>query len=179
LYPPRLSLTLRPRLRLRLLLLAPPAWPLDTAWSTRLVALDNMAKTLTTASAYISTLGGGHFMCKHVAEALAMAGRQMAVARALGDDRLLARCHVHVVYAFIQAGRFRSAMARLRVLRRVAARMGDTVLAAMVGAGVRYCRATHGLWASGTLDEVQPSAEDARNDELYRQRLVPLRLPAA
>ena len=90
------------------------------AWSGRLVRLDNAVKMLNTANAFISTLGGGHFLCKHVGAALALAAAQMRVARLLGDDRLLARCRVHTVYAFVQVGRFRTAMRILRGLEATA-----------------------------------------------------------
>jgi hypothetical protein len=153
---------------------APAAHPLDTAWSTRLVRLDNMVKALVSANAYISTLGGGHFLCRHIKDAMRLARAQMCVARALGDPQLEARCHVHLIYAWIQTGRFRTAMRRLKVLDQYAARTGDDGLAAMVVAGTRYCRKTAELVLSGTLDALPPSQEDALFDELYRQRIVAL-----
>ena len=92
----------------------------DTAFSSRLERVENTYKKLTTATAYISTLGGGHFLCKQVNQALRMAAAQMSVACALRDDRLLARCGVHVVYVCVQVGLFRTAVRGLRVLRRIA-----------------------------------------------------------
>ena len=123
----------------------------------------------------MSTLGGGHFLCKHIGPALALARLQMAVARAMGDLHLEARCWVHVAYSLVQAGRFRSAM---RVIRCVAAaargHLQDATLEVMATAASRYCRRTHQLWASGELrrNEAASSAEQAKRDDYYRQRLV-------
>jgi hypothetical protein len=138
----------------------------------------------------ISTLGGGHFLCKHLGDAVRLARAQMRVAMALADARLAARCVVHLVYCAIQAGRFGTAVRMLRRLRAhaITGLDGDEVLVAMCDAATRYARRTHALWRQGVLgDATAPAAaadgaDDAMTahaagrDEFYRQRLVPLRL---
>lgn len=46
--------------------------------SGKLVALDNRFKSLETSMAYVSTLGGGYFLCRYVTEARACARAQLA-----------------------------------------------------------------------------------------------------
>lgn len=48
-------------------------------WGGRLIRLVNRRAALITANAYVSTLGGGHFLCKHVADARRLALAQMRI----------------------------------------------------------------------------------------------------
>lgn len=75
----------------------------------------------------------------------------MRVAVLLGDERLVARCCVHLVYCRIQMGHFRRAMRMLRALQKLAGKWEDTVLGTMVVSGQRYCRNTYKLYAEGKL----------------------------
>ena len=59
---------------------------------------------LQSLNAFISTLGGGHFLCKHLTAARELAEKQIAVARAMGDEGTAARCAVHIAYGSIMVG---------------------------------------------------------------------------
>jgi hypothetical protein len=63
----------------------------------RVLGVLSMQISLITANAYISTLGGGHFLCKHLDSATAMAMRQHKVATNLGDPLLAAQCRIHLM----------------------------------------------------------------------------------
>jgi hypothetical protein len=163
----------------RVLLLAAPVPPADTgwAWGRRVARLVHLTNALVSSNAYISTLGGGFFLTRQLGPALVLAQLQMAVARALGDARLWARCLVHVTYALVQAGRFRTASRLARRLAAAAAdpELDDPTLGRMCAAARRYCVRTHRLWADGTLVASAPtSREQQARDEYYRQRLAEL-----
>jgi len=133
--------------------LEPAAWgcEVDHAGGRRLIALENKHVTLQTANALVSTLGGGHFLCRQVSAAMAMARRQMWIARELGDAKLLLRCHVHLAYCLIQVGAFGSAVRLLRHINTAATALEDGVCAGMVTAARRHARKTHELWRQGAL----------------------------
>jgi hypothetical protein len=67
-----------------------------------LTSVEVRAASLIALNAYISTLGGGHFLCKHVKSAWRMALQQQAVAIALGDMELAGQCRVHLAYICMQ-----------------------------------------------------------------------------
>ena len=147
------------------------------AWARRLARLINVHSMLTSANAYVSTLGGGHFLCRHIGPALALARLQMEVSRRMSDVHMEARCWIHVAYSLVQAGRFRSA---LRVIKWVAAAaagpLQDDTLSVMCTAAERYCRRAHKLYASGELRRSEPDSKEAAvRDDFYRQRLVQMR----
>jgi len=68
---------------------------------------------LITANAYISTLGGGYFLCRLINEAERMAHQQHAIALRLGDHSLASQCRVHLAYNTIQRGKLRLAKKQL------------------------------------------------------------------
>jgi hypothetical protein len=99
----------------------------------RLAVLENAMQQLITANAYISTLGGGYFMCKQIGNAKVkcirpfiftgcatylfilterschpflqvMAKLQMAIAHGLGSRKLASQCRLHYAYNDIQVG---------------------------------------------------------------------------
>lgn len=146
------ALTRRLPLPLEVVLLPAPYWPAPCrAWSGRLAALEHAHARLHYANAYVSTLGGGYFLCRYVGDAVRMALAQLRVSRALGETGMEARCCVHLVYCCIQAGQFRTAARLLRLLARLAAVTGDEVLGGMCTAGQRYCRGTAGAYAEGKV----------------------------
>jgi hypothetical protein len=138
----------------------------DSCWEDRLIILENRFVALANANAFISTLGGGHFLCKQVSRARAMALAQRRVARALGNEGLEAMTLVHLVYTDIQVGNFRRAASTLRALRAYAERAGNGVLTNMVESGQRFCRRTYALWRAGLLDDRQGGFQGRRFAEV-------------
>ena len=64
-----------------------------------LVGYLNIVDGLVTANAYVSTLGGGHFLCKHVDQAQRLAMLQASIAMKLGDPITASRCRVNIGYS--------------------------------------------------------------------------------
>ena len=88
--------------------------------SFRLMFLVAKYSSLVSANAFISTLGGGHFLCKQIDASRKMAARQIEIARRLGDESLALECEVHLIYNDIQTGEFYSAKQRHDTLARAA-----------------------------------------------------------
>jgi hypothetical protein len=81
----------------------------DRSWSGRLNAHSNAGARLVRTYALLSTLGGGHFMCRQVMHSLLLARMQGAVARAMGDETLAGKCRINEGYGLIWLGQYRAA----------------------------------------------------------------------
>ena len=104
------------------------------AFAGRVEGLLAVKRALLHTNAAISTLGGGHFLCGHLSEARGMAAKQLAVARALGDEALFARVHLHFVYIALQAGQLATGLRIARALEAHGATLRDKELVAMAHA---------------------------------------------
>ncbi len=110
------------------------------AFDRRIQRLVALKRLLLHTNAAISTLGGGHFLCGHLDDAAAMARRQLAVARALGDDVLFARVYMHYVYINLHSGNLDDALHIALRLRRHAKRSRDSELYGMATAAAVLIR---------------------------------------
>lgn len=81
-----------------------------------LLSYEKVFIQLTSISAYISTLGGGAFMCKYLSTAVSLARQQCAISLLRGDYELSLKCRINEGYCYIHAGKFRKGR---RVIRRV------------------------------------------------------------
>jgi len=81
-----------------------------------LISYEKVFIQLTSISAYISTLGGGAFMCKYLSTAVSLARQQCAISLLRGDYELSLKCRINEGYCYIHAGKFRKGR---RVIRRV------------------------------------------------------------
>jgi hypothetical protein len=66
----------------------PSSRPTNT-FTLSLIACENSQIRLQSISAYLSTLGGGYFLCHHLSTALLMAKKQCEVARLRGDEDMV------------------------------------------------------------------------------------------
>jgi len=103
-----------------------------------LISKEKLFIQLTSISAYISTLGGGAFMCKYLSTAVALARQQCAVSLLRGDYELSLKCRINEGYCYIHAGKFRKGT---RVIRRVL----REVLQLQSKAGIHYNNEEEGL----------------------------------
>lgn len=90
-------------------------------FSKRLITYENTMIRLTSISAYISTLGGGFFMCRYLSTAVALARQQCRIALIRGDEEMAFRCRINEGYCFIHAGELKKGK---RVIRSV---LGDVI----------------------------------------------------
>jgi hypothetical protein len=140
----------------------------DLAWGARLSWLLARKAGLATANAFVSTLGGGYFLCKQIDRAEQMALRQLSIALSLGDPALAVQCRVHLAYNQLQRGRLRFARALLEGEWLCAKALGDDVLQSMVKSAWLYLRRLRQLRAL----LARPAQGDTTRDAFYRQRFT-------
>lgn len=144
-----------------------------TTLNRRLLVLQSRARAAQVNIAWVSTLGGGHFLCRHAAQAVALARLQTRIACAAGDASAARRARLHLVYIAALAGRWRLGRRLLAAEWRAArsqqvAGTDDDGFKSMVQAARVYLRRTRALAVAGMLREPPSDA----SDDLHRQRLV-------
>ena len=103
-----------------------------------LISYEKVFIQLTSISAYISTLGGGAFMCKYLSTAVSLARQQCAISLLRGDYELSLKCRINEGYCYIHAGKFKKGR---RVIRKVL----KEVLQLQAKAGIHYNNDEEGL----------------------------------
>ena len=111
----------------------PPRWIRE-----KLGGVERKAVSLIALNAFVSTLGGGHYLCKHVKDAWSMALGQQAIAIALGDMELAGQCRIHLAYICMQMGKLKAAKRRLESERAFGVKIGSEKLLAVVHAAEVY-----------------------------------------
>lgn len=106
----------------------------DLSFSNKMTFLAAKSTVLASMSAYMSTLGGGFFLCNHVDEALEIAKKQVYIAYLMDDVSLWKRSHVHFVHIFIKMKKWKAARRALRVLRACESEWNDEVFSATLEA---------------------------------------------
>lgn len=118
-------------------------------------------------NAIVSTLGGGHYLCKHVSKAWALASYQHQIALAMGHFSLAGQCRVHHAYICMQLGKLNEAARRLEREHAFAiSTESNDLLAVVVAAQVylgKLMKSRHVL---------RQSAQRTLEDDFYRQRFV-------
>jgi len=78
-------------------------------FGAKILRLFNLHVALITLNAFVSTLGGGFFLCRRIDEAEDMATKQHHIALQLGDLSLASQCRIHLVYNCMQRGQLKRA----------------------------------------------------------------------
>ena len=81
----------------------------DFSWGKRILSLAHRKAAMISASAYISTLGGGYFLTRQLDQAQFMAKAQERVALSLGNLLLASQCRINLAYNLVSLGLYRSA----------------------------------------------------------------------
>mmetsp|Transcript_46857 Transcript_46857/g.98368 ORF Transcript_46857/g.98368 Transcript_46857/m.98368 type:complete len:453 (+) Transcript_46857:1-1359(+) len=93
-----------------------PSTAPNSTFALRLIYLENTLIRLTSLSAYISTLGGGFFLCRYLSTAISLARRQCQIALLRGDSDMAMKCRINEGYCYIHAGKCNKGK---KVIRRV------------------------------------------------------------
>lgn len=112
----------------------------EKAWSSALIALENLLLRLISLNAYIATLGGGYFLCRKLETAVMLAKQQRRVALALGDFSLAGQCTVNEAYNFIFAGHIEKALCLILTVTSDAKERNDELLLAKCKAARVFAR---------------------------------------
>ncbi|KAF4045664.1 hypothetical protein GN244_ATG01835 [Phytophthora infestans] len=102
--------------------------PLYMASARRAVRFVNAVVALVTANAYISTLGGGHFLCRHLSQSTLLAKLQIGISMGLKDPVLESKCRVNLMYNALQLGKLKRARRILKCEEVVAEQLDSTEL---------------------------------------------------
>lgn len=132
---------------------------------------ESRAIALLSLNAYVSTLGGGYFLCKRVDVALQMAYRQHQIAVMLDNSELAGQCRIHVCYILMQQGKLSLAAQRLHDEKMEAKRTGSEKHAAIVQAAVVYLIKLNRIQAELKRKPIHKKGEIIQ-DDYYRQRFV-------
>ncbi|KAL3762231.1 hypothetical protein ACHAWU_004769 [Discostella pseudostelligera] len=100
----------------------PSTEPINT-FALRLILNENNFIRLTSLSAYISTLGGGFFLCRYLSTAIALARRQCALALMRGDSMMALKCRINEGYCYIHGGKLNKGKKLIRLVLRDAMQM--------------------------------------------------------
>lgn len=150
-----------------------PLLPLNMGSARRAVKFVHGVIALVTANAYISTLGGGHFLCMHLHQAKLMARIQIAISDALGDPVLKSKCRVNLAYNAMREGRFRRAQRIIREEEVVAAELDHEELAKICEAAQVYLVKTIKLHQEFLRKRADLTIKErAVVDNFYRQRIL-------
>lgn len=99
------------------LIVAPPLeTSLDTQFSSRLIRVEHIWIQMITLSAWIATLGGGYFLCRHLETAIHLARQQRAIALWMGDVSTADKCTLNEAFNYIHAGGFIIAMEKIKAV---------------------------------------------------------------
>mmetsp|Transcript_2452 Transcript_2452/g.4064 ORF Transcript_2452/g.4064 Transcript_2452/m.4064 type:complete len:307 (+) Transcript_2452:21-941(+) len=139
----------------------------DLAWDHKIATVLNLRVGLITANAVISTLGGGHFLCKQIDAAEAMAKKQLRIAHQLGDPGLASQCRIHLAYNQIQRGNLDRARSILIHELFVAQHLEDKVLKLMIRSAWLYIEKLAAIQR-----ELAKPSHNKVEDPLFRQRFV-------
>jgi hypothetical protein len=101
-------------------------------FSGLLIHYEHLWLTLQSLSAWIATLGGGYFLCRHLKTAVRMARQQRALAIWMFDYDTADRCTLNEAFNYIHAGQFRLARRLIRAVQESSRQRNDTLTLRMV-----------------------------------------------
>ncbi|ETV65644.1 hypothetical protein H257_17694 [Aphanomyces astaci] len=151
----------------------PFRFPLYMSWVYRATRFTNAVVSLVTANAYISTLGGGFFLCRHLNQAKLMAQLQICVSQGLHDPILASKCRINLAYGAMARGKFKRAQRIINDEGVNAKALRSDEIHNVCHAAQVYLDKTWDLHRSRLVHE--PTDTTQVVDEYYRQRVVATR----
>ncbi|RHY14858.1 hypothetical protein DYB38_007193 [Aphanomyces astaci] len=154
------------------------------SWVYRATRFTNAVVSLVTANAYISTLGGGFFLCRHLNQAKLMAQLQICVSQGLHDPILaryihnmqkhhvnchLSKCRINLAYGAMARGKFKRAQRIINDEGVNAKALRSDEIHNVCHAAQVYLDKTWDLHRSRLVHE--PTDTTQVVDEYYRQRV--------
>lgn len=144
---------------------SPPTLEPERLFTSRLVRLENAAIFLQSLNSFVSTLGGGYFLCRYLTTAVQLARWQRAIALSLGDRDLAGRCTVNEAYNYVHAGHFAHAFQLIKKVKSEAIERGDELTVSMCKSARYFAKRVQKMQAfEGEKQEV--------DDEYQRIRIV-------
>ena len=107
-------------------------------WSKKILRLVSIKQNLVTTNAYISTLGGGYFLCRYIDHAKRMACKQYLIAKKLHEPVLMSQCCIHMAYSLIHEGSYIDAFSIILHQEKIANELNNNGLKAVVSSAKHY-----------------------------------------
>ncbi|CEG45304.1 uncharacterized protein PHALS_01610 [Plasmopara halstedii] len=145
--------------------------PLSMVSARHAVRFVHTVVALITANAYVSTLGGGHFLCRHVIQSRLLAKVQIGISMGLQDPVLESKCRVHLMYNALQVGNFKRAREILKREEAVAEELESRELRNVCYAAKVYFNKMNRLHKEQLLLD-KTGHTTMLYDNFYRQRIV-------
>ena len=165
-----------PRRQQLLIWIQPPSSTYYTTFFTGImIKFENQMILYQSLAAWFSTLGGGHFFCRHLSTAVALAKLQRRVALVMGDYIMAYKCTINEAYSYIYAGKFDMALKTLKSVVALNRRVDnihplDDVIVNMCKSAKLFCKRVRN--ASKKLDSVKTQQEAMTFDDYQRIRVI-------
>ena len=125
-------------------------------------------------AALCSTLGGGHFFCRHLNTAVALAQQQRKIAILMGDYNMAYKCTINEAYSYVYAGKFALALFTIDSIPLLNKRLDihplDPVIVNMCQSARLFCKRVRK--ASKKLETSKTKKEALTKDDYQRIRVV-------
>jgi len=112
----------------------------ERIFTSALVRYENFQLRHITLNAYISTLGGGYHLCRHLSTAIYLARSQRQIALVMGIVDLADRCTVNEAYNYIYAGQISHALKLIRLASITSEKRGDDLTVSMCKAAKIFAK---------------------------------------
>ena len=146
----------------------------NSFFTCTMIAYEHRMILYQSLAAWFSTLGGGHFFCRHLATAVRLAKWQRHVALLMGDYSMAYKCTINEAYSYIYAGMFRKALKTLDMVailnKRVDIHPLDSVIVNMCHSARLFCKRVRN--ASLKLEGNRTEQEAKTSDDYQRIRVV-------
>ena len=147
----------------------------NTFFTGIMIKFENQMILYQSLAAWFSTLGGGHFFCRHLRTAVGLAKLQRRVALLMGDYNMAYKCTINEAYSYIYAGKFDMALKTLRSVVALNRRVDsihplDDVIVNMCKSAKLFCQRVRN--AAKKLDSVKTQQEAMTFDDYQRIRVI-------
>ena len=105
----------------------PQSTRIQYTFSGLLIHYEHLWLTLQSLSAWIATLGGGYFLCRHLTTAVRLARQQRALALWMCDYDTADRCTINEAFNYIHSGQFRVARQLILAVTESSTQRKDTL----------------------------------------------------
>jgi len=141
----------------------------DCLFVSLLIRWEHMLIQMQSMIAWISTLGGGYFLCRHLETAVRMARQQRYLALWLGDEKMADRCTLNEAFNYIHAGQFEVALRLIRAVKRSSEQRDDDLTVRMCQSALLFC---HRVRTANKHETEHGNRNDTTTDDFQRIRIV-------
>lgn len=151
-------------------ILPPQSTSLQYAFEGRMIRSEHIWLSMHTLSAWIATLGGGYFLCRHLSTAVFLAKQQRAVALWMGDYDTADRCTLNEAFNYIHSGSFVRAHKMILAVQKSASKRQDALTLRMVTAASLFLQRVKRASKRMERATKDDTVDDFQRIRLFRDR---------